>query len=237
MSGSSGRPSVSDRAIVYLAQAQRDSLAGLSAGILGALLWADRRQGRVSAVQGGGDYAAQMLLGRLRKQGLVCVVSDDRCGAGSSMWTTTPSGAQRAEIVRRIHGDLGHAHASRGDALVPKARARDDDAAKRARARSRRRPIFVKADELRDWVDRNAMTEWPSRGVAYAVVEDLAPAHGVDDRGTEFVLFSRRALAECYAESICGGNVDRRILRISSSRPWLSTWAREQLAKRARRSR
>lgn len=59
------------------------------ADMIGAVLWPDRK-GRVCAVQGGGDYAAQMFLGRLRKQGLVRVRNnpDDGC----SIWVLTSKG-------------------------------------------------------------------------------------------------------------------------------------------------
>jgi hypothetical protein len=58
------------------------------AGVVGAMVWQERRNGRTSAVQGGGDYAAQMLLGRLRKRGFVRVQN----GEGSSVWEITDSG-------------------------------------------------------------------------------------------------------------------------------------------------
>lgn len=54
---------------------------------VGSMLWPNRR-GRTCAVQGGGDYAAQMLLGRLRKKGWVRVAD----GTGSSEWTLTSLG-------------------------------------------------------------------------------------------------------------------------------------------------
>lgn len=50
------------------------------------------RKGRISAGTGGGDYAAQMLLGRLRKAGLV----EDARGAGSTRWQLTNAGRERA---------------------------------------------------------------------------------------------------------------------------------------------
>lgn len=60
---------------------------GLTAGILGAQLWPERR-GRTCSVNGGGDYAAQMLLGRLRLRGWARVMD----GEGSSVWAITPAG-------------------------------------------------------------------------------------------------------------------------------------------------
>ena len=59
-----------DRLLRYLADGPR------TADEIGAFVWRDRNRGRISAVQGGGDYAAQMLLGRLRQKGLVQVAFD-----------------------------------------------------------------------------------------------------------------------------------------------------------------
>lgn len=59
----------------------------MAAGELGDRLWPDRT-GRVSSSNGGGDYAAQMLLGRMRRLGLVRV----QPGPGSSVWELTPEG-------------------------------------------------------------------------------------------------------------------------------------------------
>ena len=52
----------------------------------------DNRKGRVSASTGGGDYAAQMLLGRMKKAGLVRHVRSE----GSSLWELTAKGQQEA---------------------------------------------------------------------------------------------------------------------------------------------
>lgn len=61
----------------------------MSAGDFGARLWKDvKRVGRVSAVQGGGDYAAQMFLGRLKKRGYVRVQADSI----TSVWEITGLG-------------------------------------------------------------------------------------------------------------------------------------------------
>jgi len=54
---------------------------------IGAALW-PIRSGRVASASGGGDYAAQMMLGRLRKRGLVRV----NLGCGSSRWSLTRDG-------------------------------------------------------------------------------------------------------------------------------------------------
>jgi hypothetical protein len=66
------------RALRYL----RSFATGTTAGELGSYLWPKRR-GRAVSSNGGGDYAAQMLLGRLRKKGLVYVLR----GEGSSRWS------------------------------------------------------------------------------------------------------------------------------------------------------
>jgi hypothetical protein len=58
-----------------------------SAGEIGVVIWPNRT-GRITAVQGGGDYAAQMLLGRLRKDGLVRTQHSE----GSSIWELTEKG-------------------------------------------------------------------------------------------------------------------------------------------------
>ncbi len=62
----------------------------LTACEIGTSLWGDTRRGRVSSAWGGGDYAAQMLLGRMRKRGLVRVEFDPNPGA--SKWIITHNG-------------------------------------------------------------------------------------------------------------------------------------------------
>lgn len=57
----------------------------------------DNRRGRISASTGGGDYAAQMLLGRLRKAGLV----EHARSEGATRWRLTPRGIKRA-VDRRV---------------------------------------------------------------------------------------------------------------------------------------
>ncbi len=76
---------VSDKALAYLAQH-----GSMPASMIGAHLWPNRKT-RGSAVQGGGDYAAQMLLGKLRAQNLVRTLNDE----GSSRWALTGSGWHR----------------------------------------------------------------------------------------------------------------------------------------------
>ena len=58
---------------------------GTSASMVGAEIWDNKKRGRVVASQGGGDYAAQMLLGRMRKKGWVNTLFQD----GSSQWVVT----------------------------------------------------------------------------------------------------------------------------------------------------
>ena len=53
----------------------------------------DNRHGRISAATGGGDYATQMLLGRMRKAGLVRTIVSE----GSSRWDVTSRGRQEAQ--------------------------------------------------------------------------------------------------------------------------------------------
>ena len=70
---------------------------GLSAGEVGASVWPERecRPGRGVSVNGGGDYAAQMLLGRLKKAGLVEYASSE----GSTRWCLSTKGRNE---VRRL---------------------------------------------------------------------------------------------------------------------------------------
>lgn len=74
-----------------------------SATIFGAVLWRDRKRGRVSSSGGGGDYAAQMFLGRLRRVGLARHAASE----GSTLWELAPLG--RASLAREAQ--------DRGDAL------------------------------------------------------------------------------------------------------------------------
>jgi hypothetical protein len=69
---------------------------GASAGNFGAKMWPVRK-GHVIASQGGGDYAAQMMLGRLRKAGFVQVRTDSI----TSVWELTALGRRAAERLRK----------------------------------------------------------------------------------------------------------------------------------------
>lgn len=59
----------------------------LAAGLVGQAVWPNRTNVGI-ANHGGGDYAAQMLLGRLRKRGLVETTMTE----GSSRWQLTMKG-------------------------------------------------------------------------------------------------------------------------------------------------
>lgn len=70
---------------------------GIGCSVFGAAVMPER-SGRRSSVNGGGDYAAQMYLGRLRKLGLARVLS----GEGSSRWVLTSEGRVKlAEVTAR----------------------------------------------------------------------------------------------------------------------------------------
>ena len=68
----------------------------MTAGEVGAKLWPTRTKSGVS-INGGGDYAAQMLLGRMRRAGLVRTTRDP----GSSRWELTLKGREVAELEKR----------------------------------------------------------------------------------------------------------------------------------------
>lgn len=93
MSERSRRPTFREvRALIILYQdGGRDSEFGCCE--FGADYFGDVRIGRVSAVQGGGDYAAQMILGRLRKLGWAELAPS----TGSSRWRCSPSGREIAQ--------------------------------------------------------------------------------------------------------------------------------------------
>ena len=63
---------------------------GLGCNEVGASVWPERecRPGRGVSVNGGGNYAAQMLLGRLKKAGLVEYASSE----GSTRWCLSTKG-------------------------------------------------------------------------------------------------------------------------------------------------
>lgn len=65
-----------------------------AADAVGGVAWAGKQRGRVTSSGGGGDYAAQMLLGRMKKAGLVRHARSD----GSSLWECTPAGKEYAKL-------------------------------------------------------------------------------------------------------------------------------------------
>ena len=65
-----------------------------SADMVGLAVWKGKKRGKTSSMGGGGDYAAQMLLGRMKKAGLVRHAPSE----GSTRWELTALG--RAEAVR-----------------------------------------------------------------------------------------------------------------------------------------
>ena len=71
--------------------------SGLSAGEVGASVWPERacRPGRGVSSNGGGDYAAQMLLGRLKKAGLVEYATNE----GSSRWRLSTKGRDEVSAL------------------------------------------------------------------------------------------------------------------------------------------
>lgn len=76
-----------------------------AAGGVGAALWPDRT-GAINSSNGGGDYKAQMYLGRLRKKGWVRVRYEGLYDAGSSNWELTPAG--RAALESETSQRRGH---------------------------------------------------------------------------------------------------------------------------------
>ncbi len=71
---------------------------GVSCYEVGHAAWPDRvlRGGRGVSVNGGGDYAAQMLLGRLKKAGL----AEHAPSEGSSRWRLSVKGLREVQQLR-----------------------------------------------------------------------------------------------------------------------------------------
>ena len=71
---------------------------GLSSGEVGGAVWPDRviTFGRGVSSNGGGDYAAQMLLGRLKKAKLV----EYAPGEGSTRWRLSTKGRDQVRTLR-----------------------------------------------------------------------------------------------------------------------------------------
>lgn len=90
-------PTTTERALVELllrGMQYRD--AGYTAGDLGAILW-PKRSGRVISSNGGGDYAAQCLLGKMRQKGWVRV----QPRSITSVWELTAAGRVAAIRARQ----------------------------------------------------------------------------------------------------------------------------------------
>lgn len=63
-----------------------------SADMVGTIVWKGKKRGRVTSSGGGGDYGAQMLLGRMKKAGLVRHARSE----GSTLWEVTELGRKEA---------------------------------------------------------------------------------------------------------------------------------------------
>lgn len=62
------------------------------ADMVGAIVWKGKTRGKVTSSGGGGDYAAQMLIGRMKKAGLVRHARSE----GSTLWEVTEAGRAEA---------------------------------------------------------------------------------------------------------------------------------------------
>ena len=84
------------RALMYLFS--RGGSGDVSCFDVGNAVWPDRviRGGRGVSVNGGGDYAAQMLLGRLKKAGLVEYAPSE----GSTRWRLSEEGRRAVQKLR-----------------------------------------------------------------------------------------------------------------------------------------
>lgn len=81
------KKTASQRALLYLAEAD---YAGMDANSVGGAVWPDGPPGggKGASAKGGGYYAAQMLLGRLKKAGLV----EHAASEGSARWRLSTRG-------------------------------------------------------------------------------------------------------------------------------------------------
>lgn len=75
----------------------------MSADEFGTDLWAGRKRGKTSSNGGGGDYGAQMFLGRLKKLGFARTTHDP----GSSRWEVTPAGRNALAAALAASGAPG----------------------------------------------------------------------------------------------------------------------------------
>jgi hypothetical protein len=81
------------RALLVFAAFGKD---GACAANFGAKMWPTSTR-KATSMGGGGDYAAQMMLGRLRKAGFVQVQS----GSITSIWELTALGRREVEQLRK----------------------------------------------------------------------------------------------------------------------------------------
>jgi hypothetical protein len=65
-----------------------------AADMVGAVVWKGKKRGKTTSMGGGGDYAAQMLLGRMKKAGLVRHARSE----GSTLWEVRPLGRAEAAL-------------------------------------------------------------------------------------------------------------------------------------------
>ncbi len=86
------------RALMYLYSS--GGRAGVSCFDVGNAVWPNRpvRGGRGVSVNGGGDYAAQMLLGRLKKAGLV----EHAPSKGSTRWRLSGEGLREVDRINQV---------------------------------------------------------------------------------------------------------------------------------------
>ncbi len=86
------------RALMYLFSSGGHD--GVSCFDVGNKVWPDRvvRGGRGVSVNGGGDYAAQMLLGRLKKAGLV----EHAPSEGSTRWRLSAKGLREVHRINSL---------------------------------------------------------------------------------------------------------------------------------------
>jgi hypothetical protein len=80
-----------------------------TADMVGAVVWKGKKRGKTTSMGGGGDYAAQMLLGRMKKAGLVMVDVEAQL--------------EICHAVQLLPDDAARAHLSLDDTLLGEARA------------------------------------------------------------------------------------------------------------------
>lgn len=78
----------------------------MSADDFGGDLWRDKKRGRTTSSGGGGDFGAQMFLGRLRRLGFAQTTHDP----GSSRWEATGAGRNALAAALANAGQPGEVH-------------------------------------------------------------------------------------------------------------------------------